>query len=209
MGGFGSGRDGWKRKAGHCHSLDINKLNRDGCLADGFFGSLEWSRDGRSIASIGLRSNGRSVTLHYRQTPNDGEPENIEMRVFLDRTSCHYGKTRPWFMCPGIVNGRHCGRRVGKLFLAGRYFLCRHCQNLAYNSQSETALDRMYRKRDKLRMSFGAEPGCFGHIPPRPKGMWHRTYQRRREKIFQTDMITDIAFEDAAAKLLSKLKRHT
>jgi len=73
------------------------------------------------------------------------------------------------------------------LFLAGRYFLCRHCQRIAYLSQSETPLDRQYRKRDKLRVALGAEPEDFGHFPPRPKGMWKRTHLQNRQKVLIAD----------------------
>jgi hypothetical protein len=40
------------------------------------------------------------------------------------------------FICPLIVNGRPCGRRVGKLYLppSARYFGCRHCHGLTYTS---------------------------------------------------------------------------
>jgi hypothetical protein len=39
---------------------------------------------------------------------------------------------RPYFVCPGVVNGTACGRRVAKLYGPGRYFVCRHCYRLAY-----------------------------------------------------------------------------
>jgi len=38
-----------------------------------------------------------------------------------------------------VVNGRVCCRRVAKLYLplGGRYFGCRHCYNLTYQSYKE------------------------------------------------------------------------
>ena len=207
MGGFGSGRHGWKRKAEHCRSLDVNRLHREGCLRAGYLGNWVWSCDGKQTASIRMRSDAASITLSYRYTFRGAEPEIVDERIPIERTPCRYGGTRPWFRCPGIVNGRHCGRRVGKLFLNGRYFLCRHCHRLAYASQSETRLDRQFRRRDKLRLAIGAEPGCFGRIPPRPKGMWRRTYQRQRGEIFQADVRADIALEDAVERLFWRLER--
>jgi hypothetical protein len=51
-------------------------------------------------------------------------------------TRPRFGGLRWWFVCPLTVNGRPCGRRVGKLYLppAGRYFGCRHCHDLTYTS---------------------------------------------------------------------------
>jgi hypothetical protein len=52
-------------------------------------------------------------------------------------TSCHYGGSRPWFVCPA------CERRAGKLYvLAGRPF-CRSCHDLTYfSSQSRNCFDK-------------------------------------------------------------------
>jgi hypothetical protein len=44
-----------------------------------------------------------------------------------------------YFICPLVVNGRACRRRVAKLYLppGGEYFGCRHCYNLTYESCKE------------------------------------------------------------------------
>ena len=207
MGGFGSGRSGWKRKAEHCRTLDVNVMRRHGCLEAGYRGGWGWTRGGEQVASIGFHSRKEAVTLSYRIQEHGGTWQDIEERVPLVWASCRYGGARPWFRCPGVVNGRACGRRVGKLFLRGRYFLCRHCHRIAYASQSETPLDRLYRRRDKTRAALGAEPGCFGTIPPRPKGMWRRTYERKRDAIWAADMDADEAFAVEAEKLLSRMRR--
>jgi len=44
---------------------------------------------------------------------------------------------RWWFICPLIVNGRPCRRRVAKLYGNGRYFGCRTCKGLVYRSSQE------------------------------------------------------------------------
>jgi hypothetical protein len=51
-------------------------------------------------------------------------------------------------VCPLRVDGRSCGRRVGKLYLppAGGYFGCRHCHDLTYTSCQEShQFDGLYR----------------------------------------------------------------
>lgn len=82
-------------------------------------------------------------------TFNSGKEDDVHISysVPLERTPCDFGGFRYWFVCPG----RGCGRRVSKLYGLGRYFLCRHCHNLAYASQNEDKTDRLNRKMRKLR----------------------------------------------------------
>lgn len=200
MGGFGSGRTGGRVKAEHCRFIEVNRLHREGCLDAGYRQGWAWSREGVKVASIGMVCNGVVLALGYRLGEQD-----VAEQIPIERVPCRYGGSRPFFRCPGIVNGRTCMRRVGKLFLHRQYFLCRHCHRLAYASQSETELDRLYRKRDKRRAAMGAEPGAWGHVPPRPKGMWHSTYRKRRDAIFAADRASDEAFEIAAMRYLKWL----
>jgi hypothetical protein len=74
-----------------------------------------------------------------------------------------------------VVNGVACGRHVAKLHLSGRYFLCRHCHRLGDASQSEDALDRAFRRANKIRQRLGGDPDMAARFPPKPKGMWQRT----------------------------------
>jgi hypothetical protein len=148
MGGLGSGR---QRGSGRgtveaCHSLDVNHLNREGFLRPGWSGALQWTHDGKREASINLEIEEDSLRLSYRVRIAGGEWREVGETVSITRVPCRFGGTRPYFVCPGVVDGVTCGRRVAKLHLAGRYFLCRHCYGLSYASQSERAWDRMLRR---------------------------------------------------------------
>src|SRR5471030_196284 len=101
---------------------------------------------------------------------------------------------RPYFVCPGVVNGVACGRRVAKLYGPGRYFLCRHCYRLAHASQSEGALDRVLRRANKIRQRLGGDPGMVAPFPPKPKGIWWRTYERLRDRAFDAELRAADAF---------------
>jgi hypothetical protein len=73
------------------------------------------------------------VELYGREPAADFGP------VRIATTRPRFGGLRWWFICPLIVNGRRCNRRVGKLYLppAARYFGCRHCHDLTYTSCQE------------------------------------------------------------------------
>jgi hypothetical protein len=185
MGGFGSGRrSGFGRGTVEaCRSIDVNRLHREGCLQPGWWGGWQWTRDGEKVASIDMRAEERRLLLLYRyRSWGSDDWEEIEEPVSLEWTTCHFGGARPWFVCPGMVNGVACRRRVGKLYGAGRYFLCRHCDRLGYQSQREQRHDRVVRRVDKIRMRLGGDPGMWTPFPEKPKGMHWRSYDRLRER---------------------------
>ena len=56
--------------------------------------------------------------------------EDVCYPVETEWTSCTYGGSRPWFLCPAVG----CGRRCRFLYLGERYFVCRSCAGLSYRS---------------------------------------------------------------------------
>jgi hypothetical protein len=148
VGGLGSGnryRFGSKDAVEEYCALDVRKLNREGTLVPGYRGSLSWWHGEREVSSIGLLAEHGRVVLKYRHRRRRGglgdEWEDVEQPVYLTWTPCNLGGKRPWFVCPGVVGGRYCGRRVAILYSAGPYFLCRHCYDLTYRSRQ--ASDRL------------------------------------------------------------------
>lgn len=104
-------------------------------------GTVTWSRDGEKTGSISLQSNindhEKYVRFIYTQTNRDtGEKQSLDYKIPLVATPCHFGGFRYWFQCPWYVNGVCCGRRVGVLHLGDKYFACRHCNNLTYESRN-------------------------------------------------------------------------
>jgi hypothetical protein len=132
--------------------------------------------------------------------------QEVDETVHIVRLACRFGGARPYFICPGVVNGVACRRRVAKLHGSGRYFLCRHCCRLAHASQSEGDWDRALRRANKIRRRLGGDPGMAAPFPKRPKGMWWRTYDRLREEAFDAEMRAEDAFEIQAARLLARIK---
>jgi hypothetical protein len=153
MGGPGSGnhyhwwRGSKKTVVENCLNIDANRWIREGILRAGRLcaGSCHWTyKDGREC-SIGFAMVAPSgaeplLRLSYSWThPGTGEKEPVEYHVRLATTRPRFGGLRWWFICPLVVNGRPCGRRVGKLYLPSlaRYFGCRHCHDLTYTSAQE------------------------------------------------------------------------
>ena len=205
MGGFGSGRPSGRSTVEACRSIDVNRLQREGCLRPGWIGGWQWTRDGEKVASINLRAEYDRLHLTYRVRICGGEWEDVAETVRIVRVACHLGGTRPYFICPGVVNGIACGRRVTKLHGPGRYFLCRYCYRLAYASQSESRWDRAVRRAKKIRQRLGGDPDIAAPFPKKPRGMWRRTYQQLREQAFEAKMEGDEAFALSVGRLLMRI----
>jgi hypothetical protein len=78
MGGIGSGRwYRWDKKntVEDCGSLDVRRWQRDGLLTPGRRFTLQWTRDGETVANIAVRVEAGCVFLSYRSQRNGGEWE--------------------------------------------------------------------------------------------------------------------------------------
>jgi hypothetical protein len=209
MGGFGSGRPSGsgRDKVESCRSIDVNRLHKAGCLRAGWAAGWQWTCDGEKVASINLRAEADRLHLSYRVRVSGGDWEDVAETVGIVRAPCRFGGSRSYFICPGVVNGISCGRRVAKLHGPGRYFLCRHCYRLSHASQSEGAWDRRLRRANKIRQRLGGDRGMAAPFPPKPRGMWRRTYERLREQAFEAEMRAEEAFAIRAERLLARIEK--
>ena len=182
MGGVGSGtwyRFDKKTTTDECHSLDVRYLHREDLLKPGRRFSLRWSRADRETGSIRIGVEGNDgperVLLLYRHRIGPGDEwEDVQEHVSLDWTACNFGGERPWFIC----RGAGCGRRVALLYGLGRYFLCRHCYDLVYESQRENVMYRALHKAQSIRKRLGGSANMTKPFPEKPKGMHSKTYER-------------------------------
>ena len=130
---------------------------------------------------------------------------------------CRFGGSRPYFVCPGtVISGTGsgttnastgaaatattgCGRRVIKLYLSNRYFLCRHCSGLVYASPYEQPWQRAYRRAHRLQQRLGSSITGDGSsnndagmttvgVPKKPKGMSVPAYARLLEAALQAEI---------------------
>jgi hypothetical protein len=204
MGGFGSGRPsgGGKVTAEACRSIDVNRLRREGVLSAGWYGGWEWKRNGEQVSSISIRGGDDRIVLSYRSRIGSEEWQDVEEPIPIRWMPCRFGGRRPYFVCPGIVNGVACSRHVVKLYCAGRYYLCRHCYRLTHASRNEDSCHRALRRANKIRMRLGGEPGDEAIIPGRPKGMWRKTYDRLFDAAIANQSRADERLTLLAARLL-------
>ena len=131
-----------KQEAEWSNRLSVRFLKKHGYLKSGWRnGNITWSYGGAERSSIGFvvvidGNEADNIRLQYTHTSSwTGEKESMDLRVALISTPCRYGGKRYWFICPLTKNGKYCGRRVGVLFSIGKWFGCRHCGDIAYNSQ--------------------------------------------------------------------------
>jgi hypothetical protein len=207
MGRFGSGRPSGRRTVEDCRWLDVNQLHRTGCLNPGWSGGWQWTHNGKRTGWINLASGVDSLRLTYRARTAGAEWSDVAETVSIVRVPCRFGGARPYFICPGIVNGVVCGRRVAKLYASGGYFLCRHCHQLAHASQGEAVWERALRRASKVRRRLGGNPETTAPFPDRPKGMWRRTYERLRDQVAKADRVADESFIRAAQRLHASKRR--
>jgi hypothetical protein len=174
-----------------CKSIDVRQWYRRGRLSPGQTFSWAWTCAGAPSGSILVRTEQDAVKLCYcTRHFLAGEGKDTEQRVPITWTACHFGGKRPWFICAARVNGKHCGRRVAVLYLAGDSFACRKCCGLAYESQQGGLQFRNLRKSQRIRLRLGGSPDPFAPFPKKPRRMHQGTYRRLRAQARAAEAIT-------------------
>lgn len=131
-----------KEEADGLHQVSVSFLNKYGYFSSFWkSGTITWSRNGEKTGSIGIQSaineNEQYIKFNYTQTDRfSDEKTDFDYKIPLTTSPCRLGGKRYWFICPWNTNGAYCGRRVGMLYLGDKYFACRHCNNLTYNSRN-------------------------------------------------------------------------
>ena len=186
---YGAGRPSHKVKAEHLQRVEVGRWHRGGYLRAGRSFTWSWHRDDEPTGNIGVLVHGAdSLALQY-MVGSDDQRRDGSQTIRLAHTSCNYGKSRPWFVCPV------CQRRAGVLYMRAGRFACRSCQRVAYSAQSDDSVDRMWRKQAKIEKRLGQNG-------TRPKGMRQRTYEELRRRYWEIEARKEDAFSNYAARLL-------
>jgi len=160
-----------KAQADDCHSLDVWKVQHDGCLAPGASGGLRWLRGDTEVASIGYRCLPTgALELSYR-IPRTGQAYRDV--VWTETMPMRRGR-RVYWVCPG------CHRLVQKLYLGGALFRCRDCYDLSYKTRQERGSRGLwlYSKAHELDRRLEA----LGHPSVGDWRSWKRWRRLREER---------------------------
>lgn len=135
-----------------------------------------------SIAIKGLRLEPNSTTTHMQ---NDGNHTlaytagdnhiNIyshQQIIQLNSMICHLGGQRLFFICPD------CKHKKTLLYDVDHHYKCKNCHGIAYGSQRERPVDRLYRKARKIRRQLNVSGDMSVPITVKPKSMHWSTFNR-------------------------------
>ncbi len=98
-----------------------------------------------------------------------------------------------WASC-GIMGRRMrlacplCGRRVCTLYYLEPRLACRVCNGLRYAAQRTSSYGRKALAKRKIRRKLGDHGQLWAvEFPPKPRGMWRRTYARHRAALVRIE----------------------
>ena len=209
MGGYNSGRQGGRPtiQATQSFVLNMASLTRAG-IKPGFHGKATL-RFGEESFPVDLEIDTRRgapgfIDLTHETRHVHREQESIRYRISLNTSQPHFGGLRYWFCCPRT------GTWAAKLYLplGGRRFLSREAYRLAYACQREVRRDRLFRKARKMFWALGGEGYAMDQsAPPKPKGMWQRTYERKLGDWIAIEEAADMAFVEGAMRIIGRSAR--
>lgn len=186
MGGYGSGRPGWRVSCEHCLSIDIRRLARQNLLSCGAWFHWRWNNEAKS--SISVRVGEYVLNLLYSI---DGEKR--DQRIGIAQTRCHFGGYRKWFWCPC------CTKRIAKLYLRGGRFACRRCNRLGYLVENQDFGQRQWIRMERIERLLGEDLD-------RPKGMHRSTYERLLGRYNAAYVARDAWFDSRLLRWLPMLE---
>lgn len=139
-----------KEEADTLPRIEIWWLKKRGYLNGYKSGTISWSH-GESVKSsisiVGevINESDPHIKLNYTYTnPQISKKTDFDYKIQITTTPCNYGGKRYWFICPLVIQGKACGRRVGVIYLGGKHFGCRHCYDLSYSSKNENVRSKYH-----------------------------------------------------------------
>jgi hypothetical protein len=131
--------------------LSMSWLKKHGYLDGWKSGGMEWKQFGKKN-SVGFIVDTEKMYINFFCTYTDrsGNREEQDYKAHIVSVTPHFGGKRYYFICP-IVG---CFKRVSVLYLppGGKYFGCRKCHRLQYESsrQSGTKYSKLKKSLKKM-----------------------------------------------------------
>ena len=141
---FGAGRPSNRRKTWQVQRLDVYRMASSGRIA----------------------ADANALNVAYSFPFADGVRE-VRDYIRIVRRPCTLGGTRALFTCP------RCGRDCAVIYCNG-WPACNRCAKLAYQSQSEDAIARSWRRTRRIETRLGWRNDAPHR---RPKGMRSTTFE--------------------------------
>ncbi len=196
MGGYGSGRKGWRPVAERALKLDLRRLRRLGIFSPGQEQAktkIMWSDNctqekiNTAELSYCLLVENPWFRLSYNVTDSLSRTTcRVEESFGLEPFPQPYGGWRWYLICPDT------GLRCQCLFLplGCTYFRSRRAYQMQYHSQCLTRPFRLVEQAHKISLHLlDAAPDkwrkawwCVGDLPPKPPWMRWGTYNARAEE---------------------------
>jgi hypothetical protein len=217
MGGYGSGRQNGRPTVEDGLVLDLAKLLRDGNIVHGqrLCGSLHWRevRSGQEVGAVTYEADLAEPAAAWMRLMysigSEGSRRRLDYKVHLTATKPRFGGMRLWFTCP--VSGRRCAKLYRPF--GGDLFASRTAWRLGYASQRtaplESALQTANDRVARIQRRLGGVPAGsrYEQRPPRPKGMWRRTYRRLFRDIEEAKGKAESLFWQGAAAILERAEK--
>jgi len=187
--------------------IDLAWMLRTGRAREGMLirGTLHWKCGGEPAGSISYAAhmddpNRERLELSYVRGEGEAR-EHVRQAVHLCHTLPHYGGKRWWMICP------YRSIRAGKLYkpAGGDRFASRQAWRLGYNSQRQAHRDRPFEKLFRLQKKLGCDTGWEAGLF-RPKGMWHRTFERHLDEYWRLDEQCSVEMMGLVDRLSGRLK---
>jgi hypothetical protein len=186
-------------------SLNLNRLIRRGLIQPGAYSGsgISWTNSytGEQIASGLITADMGSEHEGWLRI----QIGQFDQRIILVSRQRHFGGRQWYFICP------YMNRRASVLWKppGARSFACRQAwgRQAAYSSQFQTATDRAHQGQAKINArlcSIGGFDPEEWDLPPKPKWMRWRTYNRAVEKFDWYESILDKGTFELLARLSKK-----
>ena len=183
--------------------LDLNRLMRQGCVKPGVYTTFQsmWTNSytGEETASANMIA----YMLHEHEARLRIQTRGTEQTIFLVPKPRRFGGHQWYFICP-VMN--RCASVLWRPPGATR-FCCRQAwgRRVAYASQFLDPDNRAHRGKAiiKANLISDLDPDEW-ELPPKPKWMRWRTYNRLEEKFDGYEEVLDRGISELMAHLLVK-----
>ena len=122
----------------------------------------------------------------------------------IDYSPCHFGGSRPWFICPC------CGHRMAYLLFYNHKFGCRHCLNTCYSIENKTPIDRQRLREQRLLSQLDCD--SYSELTlldclRKPKGMHFSTFEKKKHIVSTIHSRNTLLLRDLSQRLLAQERR--